>query len=147
MMKISTKRSLYSTLSVVTVFINLLLISCAETKISQCQKIILLTQKMAEESESYRQTEDIKKVLQVADIFEETSQQMKQLKIEDEKLQEYQLGFADVYQGNADTTRQFVAALNDKDIDTAKLIQQRVQQLGKQEQKLGTEMNTYCQTD
>ena len=119
MMKISTKRSLYSMLSVLTVFINLLLISCAETKISQCQKIILLTQKMAEESETYRQTKDIKKVLQVADIFEETSQQMKQLKIEDEKLQEYQLGFADVYQGNADTTRQFVAALNDKDIDTA----------------------------
>ncbi|WP_339377127.1 hypothetical protein [Cyanothece sp. BG0011] len=124
---------------------NLFLISCAETKVSQCQKIILLTQKMSEESESYRQTTDIKKVLQVADLFEETSQQMKQLKIEDEQLQEYQKGFADIYQGNADTTRQFVAALNDKDIDTAKLIQQQVQQLGKKEQDLGTEMNAYCQ--
>lgn len=146
-MKSTIKKPLSSTLSLLTILINLFLISCAENKISQCQKIILLTQKMAEESESYRQTEDIKKVLQVADIFEETSQQMKQLKIEDEQLQKYQLGFADVYQGNADTTRQFVAALNDKDIDTAKLIQQQVQQLGKQEQELGTEMNTYCQTD
>ncbi|WP_243397332.1 hypothetical protein [Crocosphaera subtropica] len=102
---------------------------------------------MAEESESYRQTTDIKKVLQVADLFEETSQQMKQLKIEDEQLQEYQMGFADIYQGNADTTRQFVAALKDKDIDTAKLMQQQVQQLGKKEQDLGTEMNAYCQPD
>ncbi len=145
MMKFYTKKSLASTLSLITVLMNLFLISCAETKVSQCQKIILLTQKMAEESESYRQTTDIKKVLQVADLFEETSQQMKQLQIEDQQLQEYQKGFADIYQGNADTTRQFVAALNNKDIDTAKLMQQQVQQLGKKEQDLGTEMNAYCQ--
>lgn len=145
MINSSKQKYLSSTLSLLTVIFNLFLIGCAETKISQCQKIILLTQKMAEESESYRQTEDIKKVLQVADIFEETSQQMKQLKIEDEKLQEYQLGFADIYQGNADTTRQFVGALNDKDIDTAKLMQQQVQQLGKREQELGAKMKDYCQ--
>ena len=137
----------YVSLSFLIIFSNFLLVSCAETKVSQCQKIILLTQKMAEESESYRQTTDIKKVLQVADIFEENSQQMKQLKIEDEKLIEYQMGFADIYQGNADTTRQFVAALNDKDINTAKLMQQQVQQLGQKEQDLGTEMNDYCQED
>ena len=141
----STKKYLLSPLSLSLILVNLFLISCAEAKISQCQKIILLTQKMAEESESYRQTEDIKKVLQVADIFEETSQQMKQLKIEDEKLQEYQIGFADIYQGNADTTRMFVDALNDKDIDTAKLMQQQVQQLGKKEQEFGAKMKDYCQ--
>ncbi len=144
-MKLSAKRYLSSTLSLLTILSNLLLISCAENKISQCQKIIILTQKMAEESESYRQTTDIKKVLQVADLFEETAQQMKQLKIEDEQLIEYQIGFADIYQGNADTTRQFVAALNDKDINTAKLMQQQVQQLGKKEQDLGSKMNGYCQ--
>ncbi|MGB5596812.1 MAG: hypothetical protein WBM32_07160 [Crocosphaera sp.] len=144
-MKFWTKKYPYLTLSLFTLLSNLFLISCAETKISQCQKIIIMTQKMAEESESYRQTTDIKKVLQVADIFEETAQQMKELKIEDEQLIEYQIGFADIYQGNADTTRQFVAALNDKDINTAKLMQQQVQQLGKKEQDLGTDMNTYCQ--
>ena len=145
MRKYSIKKCLLFPLSLLSVLVNLLLISCAENKISQCQKIIILTQKMAQESESYRRREDIKKVLQVADIFEETSQQMKKLKIEDEKLQEYQMGFADIYQGNADTTRQFVAALNDKDIDTAKLMQQQVQQLGKKEQEFGAKMKDYCQ--
>ena len=145
MSNFSTKKYLLSPLSLLVILLNFLLISCAETKVSQCQKIILLTQKMAEESESYRQTTDIKKVLQVADIFEETSQQMQQLKIEDETLQEYQKGYADIYQGNADTTRQFVSALNDKDIDTAKLMQQQVQQLGKKEQELGAKMQDYCQ--
>ncbi|MDJ0578469.1 hypothetical protein [Crocosphaera sp.] len=141
----SPKKYLFSSLSFLQILVNLFLIGCAETKISQCRKIIILTQKMAEESENYRQTEDRQKVLQVADIFEETSQQMKQLKIEDENLQEYQIGFADIYQGNADTTRQFVAALNDKDIDKARLMQQQVQQLGKKEQELGAKMKDYCQ--
>ncbi|MDJ0730359.1 MAG: hypothetical protein QNJ33_10255 [Crocosphaera sp.] len=100
---------------------------------------------MDKQSDSYHQTTDIKNVLQVADLFEETSQQMKQLKIEDKQLIEYQMGFADIYQGNADTTRQFVSALNDKDIDTAKLMQQQVQKLGKREQELGAKMKGYCQ--
>ena len=146
-MKFYPQNHVSFSLSILTILTNFLLISCAETKISQCQKIILLTQKMAEESESYRQTEDVKKALQVADIFEETSQQMRQLKVEDEKLIEYQMGFADIYQNNADITRQFVAALNDQDIDTAKLMQKRVEQVGQKEQDLGTQMNDYCQED
>ena len=147
MMKFYPQNHVSFSLSILTILTNFLLISCAETKISQCQKIILLTQKMAEESESYRQTEDVKKALQVADIFEETSQQMRQLKVEDEKLIEYQMGLADIYQNNADITRQFVAALNDQDIDTAKLMQKRVEQVGQKEQDLGTQMNDYCQED
>lgn len=125
--------------------LSFLLVSCSENRISQCQKIILLTQKMAEKSENNRQTTDVKKVLQVADDFEETAQKMKQLNLEDEQLEKYKIRFAEIYQGNADTTRQFVAALNNKDINTAKLMQNRVQQLGKKEQELGTEMNNYCQ--
>ncbi|MEA5532708.1 hypothetical protein [Crocosphaera sp. XPORK-15E] len=105
----------------------------------------MITQKIAEESANNRQTKDIKKVLQVADSFEETAQQMKQLKIEDQQLVEYQMGFAEIYQGNADTTRQFVSALNNQDISTAKLMQQQVQQLGKKEQELSNQMNIYCQ--
>ncbi|MEM8781108.1 MAG: hypothetical protein AAGF26_20070 [Cyanobacteria bacterium P01_G01_bin.49] len=128
-----------------TIILNFLLISCAETKVSQCQKIILITQEMAGQSKNNRQTADVKKVLQVADTFEETAQQMEQLKIEDEQLAEYQMGFVEIYQGHADTTHQFVAALNNQDIGTARRMQKRVQQLGKKEQKLVTEMNSYCQ--
>ncbi|MGK7939629.1 MAG: hypothetical protein AB4062_05655 [Crocosphaera sp.] len=146
-MKNYSRKYLSCSLSILTILANFLLISCAETKLSQCQKISLLMTKMAEESESYSQTTDIKKALQVADIFEETLQQMKQLKIEDEQLIEYQMGLADIYQGYADTTRQFVAALNDKDINSIKLMQQQVQQLGQKEQDLGTEMKQYCQED
>ncbi|MEA5510919.1 hypothetical protein VB715_14190 [Crocosphaera sp. UHCC 0190] len=145
MMKRKTKFYFYSGFYILIISSNLWLGSCAENKISQCQKIILITQKIAEESSNNRQTKDIKKVLQVADSFEETAQQMKQLKIEDEQLVEYQMGFAEIYQGNADTTRQFVSALNNQDISTARLMQQQVQQLGKKEQELSSQMNSYCQ--
>lgn len=139
------KKALSLILSYLAISLNFLLVSCAETKVSQCQKIILITQKIVQESQNNRQTKDIKQALAFADVFEEAGQQMKQLKIEDEQLAKYQIGFAEIYQGNADTTRQFVSALNNKDISTARLMKQQVQQLGKKEQELGNQMNIYCQ--
>ncbi|AFY78392.1 hypothetical protein Ple7327_3164 [Pleurocapsa sp. PCC 7327] len=118
---------------------------CAETKFSQCQKIIEITKNIAKESQNNRQTTDIKKVLQMADTFEETAEEMKNLRIQDEKLMQYQIGFAEVYRGNAQATREFVDALQKKDIAKAKLTQKRVQQIGKKEQELVSNMNSYCQ--
>ncbi|ACK68075.1 conserved hypothetical protein [Rippkaea orientalis PCC 8801] len=123
------------------------LFGCAETKVSQCQKIILITKNIAQESENNRQTKDIQKALKVADAFEEAAQNMKDLKISDEQLVKYQLGFAEVYQGYAQTTRQFVAALQKKDIPTLQLMQQQLRQLGRKEPELGEAMNRYCQSN
>ena len=125
--------------------IAVLLGSCAETKTGQCQKIFLITKKMAEESATNRETKDVKTVLQVADAFEKASEQLKKLELKDPKLTEYQQGLAEVYQGNALTTRSFVKALETKDIPTAKLAQDQVKQIGKQEQVLVTQTNQYCQ--
>ncbi len=119
--------------------------SCAETKTAQCQKIFLITKKMAEESAKNRETKDIKTVLQVADAFEKASEQLEKMELKDPKLTEYQQGLAEVYQGNAETTRSFVKALETKDIPTAKLAQDQVQQIGKKEQDLVTKTNEYCQ--
>ena len=125
--------------------IAVLLSSCAETKTAQCQKIFLITKKMAEESATNRETKDIKMVLQVADAFEKASEQLKKIELKDSKLTEYQQGLAEVYQGNAETTRNFVQALETKDIPTAKLAQEQVQQIGKKEQEIITQTNQYCQ--
>jgi uncharacterized protein (DUF849 family) len=125
--------------------IAVLLASCAETKTAQCQKIFLITKKMAEESAKNRETKDIKTVLEVADAFEQASEKLKKMELKDPKLTQYQQGLAEVYQGNADTTRSFVKALETKDIPTAKLAQDQVQQIGKKEQDLVTKTNEYCQ--
>ena len=125
--------------------IAILLSSCAETKTAQCQKIFLITKKMAEESAKNRETKDIKTVLEVADSFEKSSEELKKIELKDPKLTEYQQGLAEIYQGNADTTRSFVKALETKDIPTAKLAQDQVKQIGKKEQDLVTKTNEYCQ--
>jgi len=133
--------SLFSLIPAIAVLLG----SCAETKTAQCQKIFLITKKMAEESAKNRETKDIKTVLEVADSFEQASEQLKKMELKDPKLTEYQQGLAEVYQGNADTTRNFIKALETKDIPTAKLAQEQVQQIGKKEQDLVTKTNEYCQ--
>ena len=100
---------------------------------------------MAEESAKNRETKDVKTVLEVADAFEQASEKLKKMELKDPKLTEYQQGLAEVYQGNADTTRNFIKALETKDIPTAKLAQDQVQQIGKKEQNLVTKTNEYCQ--
>lgn len=124
---------------------SLLATSCAETKVYQCQKIIEITKKMAQESKVNRQTTDIKQVLKMADTFEEIAEDMEKLTIQDEQLIKYQKGFAEVYRSNAQATREFIDALQTKNIPAAKLTQKQVQEIGRKEQKLGTDMNSYCQ--
>ncbi len=141
------RNGLYLSLITTALLANFLLTSCAATKISQCQKIILTTRKIADKSAENRQTQDIQKVLQVADAFEEAAKEMTSLKIQDEQLTQFQTGFAEVYQGHAETTRQFVSALQKKDITTARLMQQQVKRLGTKELELGNQMNEYCQTN
>ncbi len=125
--------------------IAVLLNSCAETKTAQCQKIFLITKKMADESAKSRDTKDTKQVLLVADAFDQASEQLKKLDLKDTQLVQYQQGLADIYQGNASTTRSFVKAIENKDIPTAKLAQDEVKQIGKKEQQLVTKTNQYCQ--
>jgi hypothetical protein len=128
-------------------FLGLSTFGCAQTKVSQCQQIIAITKKIAQESQNNRQTTDVKKILQVADFFEETADSMEKISIPDEKLAQYQQGFAEVYRGNAQATRDFIAALQNKDITSAKLTQKKVQEIGKKEQQLVTNMNAYCQSN
>jgi PBP1b-binding outer membrane lipoprotein LpoB len=120
--------------------------SCADTKVSQCKRIAILTQKVTEESTKHRPSEDLQKVLEMSDIFEESAEKMRSLNIRDSNLVTYQEGFAEIYQSHADTTRKIIKALQEKDISQARLMKQQVQKIGKKEQQLGEEMNTYCQS-
>ena len=69
---------------------------------------------------------------------------MRNLSLSVEDLVKYKSEFADIYQGYARTTRQFISALQEKDINTIKLMQHQLQQLGKKEQKMCNRMNNYC---
>ena len=121
--------------------------SCAGTKSSQCKKMVEITRKIASETKTLsdnRKTLDPQKVLQVADAFEGTAKEMKSLAIQDKQLQEYQFGFAKMYLGMGQATRDFVAALARKDLSKAKLAKEQLQQLGITERELVSQTNNYC---
>ena len=134
-----------SILILLTLPLSLMLSSCAETKTAQCQKIILITKKIAEESANNRDSTDPEKILTVAKAFEEAGQQVQSLTLKDNQLRTYQQELANIYDGNAEATRNIISAIKSKDILTAKLAQDQVRQIGKKEQLLITQMNQYCQ--
>jgi hypothetical protein len=132
-------------LILLTLPLSVMLSSCAETKTAQCQKIILITKKIAEESANNRDSTDPEKILTVAKAFEEAGQQVQALNLKDNQLRTYQQELANIYDGNAEATRNIINAIKSKDILTAKLAQDQVRQIGKKEQLLITQMNQYCQ--
>lgn len=119
--------------------------SCAENKASQCQKIIGITQNVAQESQKNLQITNVKQVLQVADYFEKSSQEMDKTKIEDKELAKYKTGFVQVYLDYAKVTRSFVAAFHQRDLPTARLTKQQLTRISETEKQLVSEMNKYCQ--
>lgn len=121
--------------------------ACSETKVAQCQKLILITKKMAEEGAKNRNVTDPTKILDFAIGFEEAAQNVQSLQLADDQLQTYQQDLAAIYDNNAEATRNIVSAIKSKDILTAKLAQEQVKKTGQKEQLLITQMNQYCQSD
>lgn len=120
--------------------------SCGSSKVAQCKKLILITQKISEDSAQYRESTEEAEVLKVADKFDATAKKVSQLKLDDPTLQGYQQELLAIYQGNAEATRNMIAALNSKDILTAQLAQKQVKTIGSQEQQVITNINRHCQT-
>ena len=136
-----------ATILTLTIILSSVTFSCADQKISQCQQIIAVTQKIAQETEAKRNTKDIQQILPVADTFEEVAMEMEKLEITDPQLQEYQAGFAQFYRDNAQATREFITALQQKDVTIAKAAKHRLEKIGNTEKKLVQGVETYCRTN
>lgn len=140
-------RRFLSSLCLLSLSCSVLLVSCAESKTAQCQKIMQIPREIADKSAESRQTKDVDQVLKMADNFDESAKKMQSLSIADRQLAEYQKGYGEIYQANADITRKFIDAIKSKDIETARLMQKQVRKTGDREQTLRTELNSYCQAN
>ncbi|MEB3227342.1 MAG: hypothetical protein VKJ27_03080 [Synechocystis sp.] len=121
------------------------LISCSASKTAQCKHLILITQKMAEESSEYRTATEEADILKVAASFDQTADKVAAFKLADPRLTEFQQQLEGIYRGNSEATRSMLTALANKDILTAKLAQDQVNNIGQQEQQVITDINRYCQ--
>lgn len=131
-----------------TLGLNLLMFSCAESRTSQCQKIFTIAEKATQKTEKLTQNGneiDQAAWLSAADEIEESAAEMTKLEIADQNLQKYQSGFVKVYQDYASATREIVKVLDTKDIVIAKSAQEKVKRAGQLERELAQEINNYCQ--
>lgn len=130
--------------------IGLLTASCADTRYSQCKQIIQISIQVKEQIEQLCQdceSENSQEALQVADVMESSATKMAAIEIDYEELQGYQSGFVGLYRGWSQATRDFVEALNQKDIKAAQSAKEKLQQFGSQEKEIVDGINNYCNSD
>lgn len=130
-----------------TAAISLLTVSCSESKVSQCNKIIQVANKAVSQAKAVTngsQAIDPKAILQAADAMEKASQEMKTITVKDQKLKNYQSGFTNMYRDMGKATREFVAAFEKKNHPAAEVAVTNLQQAATKEKQLVTDINTYC---
>ena len=137
----------YFVLLPLTAAISLLTISCAESKISQCNKIIKIANDAVSQAKTVTnggQASDPKAMLQAADAMEKASKEMETISVKDAKLKDYQTGFIKMYRDTSKATRDFVGAFEKKDRLAAETALTNLQQATTPEKQLVTEINNYC---
>jgi hypothetical protein len=128
--------------------LSVLMVSCSESKVSQCNKIIKVANKAADEAKAITnggKETDPKAMLKAADALEKASQDMESIKVSDEKLKDYQGRFFIMYRDTSKSTRDFITAFQKKDRSAAEAAVVKLQKATALETPLVQEINKYCQ--
>jgi len=137
----------YFVLLPLTAAVSLLTVSCGESKISQCNKIIKVANEAVSQAKTVTnggQASDPKAMLQAADAMEKASKEMETINVKDAKLKDYQTGFIKMYRDTSKATRDFVGALEKKSHPAAEKALTNLQQATGPEKQLVADINTYC---
>lgn len=137
----------YFVLVPLTAVISVLAVSCAESKVSQCNKIIKVTNEAVTQAKTVTrggQASDPKAMLQAAEAMEKASKEMEAIPVNDAKLKDYQTGFIKMYRDTSKATRDFVKAFEKKDRSSAETALTNLQPYNTSEKQLVADINTYC---
>lgn len=137
----------YFVLLPLSAVISLLTISCAQSKVSQCNKIIQVANTAVSEAKAVTnggQASDPKAMLKAADAMEKASQEMNAIEVKDAKLQDYKAAFINMYRDTSKATRDFITAFEKKDRPAAEVALKNLQQATIPEKQLVADINSYC---
>lgn len=129
------------------VALGLLMASCSENKVSQCNRLIEIANQAVSGVEAVsetRQPDDVESMNRIADIADTAKSQMESLQLSDPQLKEYQTRFVAMYTDTTQATRDLVASVGQKDTDAARTAFDALQTATAQEGPLVNEVNTYC---
>lgn len=136
-------KSNYSLLLIFLV-VTSLLSACGNDKSIKCREIITIAVKLDKETKNKLTDQNPNNVLKVADIFDNSAKEIKNIKIKDEQLNKYNQELGAIYQNYAQSTRNFVKAFEEKDLDKALFEKEQISQLFQRQQTLVNDINNYC---
>lgn len=149
----------YTFIAPVSLITALLVSGCNENKITQCQKLIQVVNQGTSLIENNK-GQQVTTSIQLSKDLENVTKSLQELKLSDQKLQQYQGSFAQVFQNLSQAIAKAATALNTAksaeaspdgrlkiqkartEIDTA--LTNAAKTAGKQSDTLGTQLNQYC---
>ncbi|HEY9873362.1 MAG TPA: hypothetical protein V6D12_07985 [Candidatus Obscuribacterales bacterium] len=137
----------YRAIVPMTVAISFLTVSCGESKVSQCQKIINVANQASTEAKVLTkggQPIDPDAMVKAADTMDKAAQAMEAIKLSDNKLKEYQTGFSKMYRDTSTAMRGLVEPLKNKDRQKVFATLKNLRQAIVPEPQLVSGLNTYC---
>ncbi|HEY9645303.1 MAG TPA: hypothetical protein V6C88_02980 [Chroococcidiopsis sp.] len=127
--------------------LSVLAVSCGESKVSQCNKLIEVANKAVSEVQAVTasaQPQDVTAMTKIADTADAATAEMQALELADESLKGYQQRFVTMYTDTSKATRELVDAVGKKDSAAAEASFTALQAATSQESGLVGEVNTYC---
>jgi hypothetical protein len=131
----------------VAVAVGVLTVSCGESKVSQCNKLIEVANKAVSDVQAITasaNSQDVGAMAKIADTADQAKASMESLELSDEKLKDFQQRFVSMYTDTSKATRDLVAAVGADNSQGAEQAYTALQTATNQETPLVTEVNGYC---
>lgn len=137
------------------VAIGLIASSCSEGKLSQCRKLIDVANQVVSDVQTVAQNtsstaatgssaESIAVINKVAEAADKANIRMEELTLTDDRLENFQTRYAAMYTEIGQTTRDMLAAAEEKDRQAGKDAYDAFKAATSQEGTLVEEINAYC---
>lgn len=129
---------------------SFLLLGCENQKYSQCQEIIAIVNQTTQQVKEISGTSTGKPIapetwLKAADSMNLAAKEIGALPIKDPQLISYQSSLADVFRVYSESTYEAVEARERKDRSALELARDKANQIGKLNQDLISQIDSYCQ--
>jgi hypothetical protein len=127
--------------------LGLVTVSCSETKVSQCSKLIGIANQAVSGVKAVSENpkpDNIDSMNKIADVANTAKASMQELQLADPQLKDYQTRFVAMYTDTNKATRDLVAAAQSKDAQAAQQAFESLKTATAQEGPLVSAVNGYC---
>ncbi|MDX2100869.1 MAG: hypothetical protein SFW36_24075 [Leptolyngbyaceae cyanobacterium bins.59] len=122
--------------------------ACGESKVSQCNKLSAVVNKVAKEaqalSKANKPDDQFAQLSKAADSLDGYAAELQQVQLKDETLKGYQTRFVAIYTDTSKASRSLVDAFKKRDQKAGNAALNSLQEVASREDPLLKEVNTYC---